>query len=96
MLAKLHYMRGSEPLAGYDTLTTEQIATALAGADAAKVKAVRDYERKFGRRHRVMAEAALLPDAAASPEEDRAEKEMGARVREGYAHLDKTAPDRSE
>ena len=97
VLAKLNYMRGSEPLPGYDALTTEEIATALAGADAATVKAVRDYERKFGRRHHVMSEAArLLPDAAVSAEDERAEKERDARVREGYAHLDKTAPDRSE
>jgi hypothetical protein len=97
VLAKLNYMRGGEPLPGYDALTTEEIATALAGADAATVKAVRDYERKFGRRHQVMAEAArLLPSATASAAEDRAKKERGARVREGFAHLDKTAPDRSE
>ena len=32
VLEKLRYMRGSEPLPGYDDLTTEQIAAALAGA----------------------------------------------------------------
>jgi hypothetical protein len=31
VLDKLRYMRGSEPLPGYDSLTTEQIAEALAG-----------------------------------------------------------------
>jgi hypothetical protein len=97
VLEKLNYMRGSEPLPGYDALTTEQIATALAGADAATVKAVRDYERKFRRRRHVTAEAArLLPSATASAGEARAEDERSARVREGFAHLDKTAPDRSE
>jgi hypothetical protein len=34
VLDKLRYMRGSEPLPGYDALTTEQIAKTLAGADA--------------------------------------------------------------
>ena len=47
VLEKLRYMRGTEPLPGYDALTPEQIAEALAGADAETVKAVRDYERKF-------------------------------------------------
>lgn len=97
VLDKLNYMRGSEPLPGYDALTTEQIATTLAGADAQTVKAVRDYERKFRRRHQVMEEAARLrPNAKASAGEDRAEEEKDARVREGFAHLEKTAPDRPE
>src|SRR4051794_41156690 len=48
VLDKLRYMRTVEPLSGYDALGPEQIATALAGADAETVKAVRDYERKFG------------------------------------------------
>jgi hypothetical protein len=33
VLDKLRYMRTSEPLPGYDALSPEQIATALAGAD---------------------------------------------------------------
>jgi hypothetical protein len=48
VLDMLRYMRGSEPLPGYDALSPEQVARALAGADAETVKAVRDYERKFG------------------------------------------------
>src|SRR5215211_455122 len=43
-------MRTTEPLPGYDALGPEQIATALAGADAETVKAVRESERKFGHR----------------------------------------------
>ena len=43
VLHKLRYMHGTEPLPGYDALTTEQIAEALAEADAETVKAVRDY-----------------------------------------------------
>jgi hypothetical protein len=41
VLDKLRYMRGSEPLPGYDALSPEEIATALSGADAETVKAVR-------------------------------------------------------
>ena len=64
MLDKLRYMRGSEPLPGYDALTPEQIAEALAGADAETVKAVRDYERKFHGRRSVLDETArVLPDS---------------------------------
>ena len=64
VLDKLRYMRGSEPLPGYDALTTEQIAEALADADTETVKAVRDYERKFGHRQSVLHEAArVLPTA---------------------------------
>ena len=97
VLEKLKYMRGTEPLPGYDALTPEQIATALAGADAATVKAVRDYERKFAGRQQVMGEAArLLPNAKPSAGEARADQARDARVRDGFAHLDKTAPDRPE
>ena len=56
VLDKLRYMRGGEPLPGYDALTTEQIAKALAGADAETVKAVRDYERKLQHRKAVLDE----------------------------------------
>src|SRR5215211_7062020 len=59
VLDKLRYMRGSEPLPGYDALTTEQIAEALAGADAETVKAVRDYE-KVHRRQSVLDETARV------------------------------------
>jgi predicted ArsR family transcriptional regulator len=92
VLDKLRYMRTSEPLPGYDALSPEQIVKALAGADAETVKAVRDYERKFGRRQQVLAEAArVLPAAPPSAGEDRARKEQEARVREGFAGQGKTA-----
>ena len=94
VLDKLRYMRGGEPLAGYDALTTEQIAQALAGADAATVKAVRDYERKFQHRQSVLDETArVLPDSQASAGEARAHEEKGALLREGYADRERTAPD---
>jgi hypothetical protein len=97
VLEKLRYMRSSEPLSGYDVLTTEQIAAALAGADAETVKAVRDYERKFQRRQSVLAEAArVLPASDASAGEKRAREEKAALLREGYADRERTAPDRPE
>jgi hypothetical protein len=92
VLAKLRYMRTSEPLPGYDALSPEQIVEALAGADAETLKAVRDYERKFGNRSQVMDEARrLLPTAQASAGEDRAREERSTRVREGLAGREETA-----
>jgi hypothetical protein len=86
VLDKLRYMRGSEPLPDYDTLSPEEIATALSGADAETVKAVRDYERKFAHRRQVMEEAArVLPTAPTSARAARAREEQAARVREGFA-----------
>jgi hypothetical protein len=94
VLDKLRYMRGSEPLPGYDVLTSEQIAGALAGADAETVKAVRDYERKFQHRQSVLDEAArALPNSEASAGEERAHEEKATLLREGYADREKTAPD---
>ncbi len=81
VLDKLRYMRGREPLPGYDTLSPDQIAEALADADAETGKAVRDYERKFANRHQVLEEAARrLPQAPASAREERAENERAARL----------------
>jgi hypothetical protein len=92
VLNKLRYMRGSEPLPGYDALSTEQIVEVLAGADAERVKAVRDYERKFRGRQQVLAEAArVLPTAQASPREAQAREDRATRVREGIAGRAKTA-----
>jgi hypothetical protein len=81
VLDKLRYMRGSEPLPGYDALSPEEIAKALSDADSETVRAVRDYERKFANRQQVMAEAArVLPTAPASAKEDRSRNEKAARV----------------
>ena len=54
VLDKLRWMRGSEPMPGYDALSREEIATALSGADLATIKGVRRYERKFANRRDVM------------------------------------------
>jgi len=91
VLDKLRYMRGSEPLPGYDALTSEQIATALVGADAETVKAVRDYEHKFQHRQSVLDEAArVLPGSQASAGEESAREEKAALLREGYADRDRS------
>jgi hypothetical protein len=97
VLHKLHYMHGTEPLPGYDALSTEQITEALADADAETVKAVRDYERKFQRRHSVLGEAArVLPSSPASAREERARDEKAALLREGYAARERSEPDPPE
>jgi hypothetical protein len=82
VLAKLRYQRSGEPLPGYDEMTTEQISEALEGADSEKVKAVRDYERRFRRRTVVLQETArVLPDSEPSARETQAQDEKDARVR---------------
>jgi uncharacterized protein (DUF433 family) len=58
VLDKLRYMRQREPLAGYDALSAEEIATALKEADRATIKKVRGYERKFANRPDVLEEVA--------------------------------------
>ena len=97
VLDKLRYMRGTEPVPGYDALTTEQISEALADADAETVKAVRDYERKFQGRQSVLADAArVLPTSRASAREERAHDEKATLLREGYADRERTAPGTAE
>ena len=50
VLDKLRYLRGPEPLPGYDALSADEILAALGDADLATVKRVRGYERKFAKR----------------------------------------------
>lgn len=84
VLDKLRHLRSREPLDGYDALTADAIIEALAGADAASVKAIRNYERKFQGRRTILDEAArVLPDAPLSARESRLLKEKATRVREG-------------
>jgi hypothetical protein len=97
VLEKLRYMRSSEPLPGYDDMTTDQIAEALAGANAKTVRAVRDYERKFGRRGAVLDEAVrVLPSSRVSPDEEQAREGKAALLRAGYADRERTAPPPTE
>jgi hypothetical protein len=56
VLDKLRFMRGREPLPGYDALSVDEILAALKEADLATVKRVRDYERKFANRPDVLEE----------------------------------------
>jgi hypothetical protein len=56
VLDKLRYMRGREPIAGYDALSADEIVAALQDADLATIKRVRGYERKFGNRPQVLEE----------------------------------------
>jgi hypothetical protein len=56
VLNKLRYMRGREPLPGYDALGVEEILAALKEADLATIKRVRGYERKFANRRDVLEE----------------------------------------
>src|ERR1044072_7988372 len=54
VLDKLRYMRGSEPMQGYDALSVEEIGSALERADLATIKKVRGYERKVANRPHVL------------------------------------------
>jgi hypothetical protein len=56
VLDKLRWMRGREPLPGYDALGSEEIVGALEDADLATIKRVRAYERKFANRPAVLDE----------------------------------------
>lgn len=60
ILNKLRYLRGSEPLPGYDTLSAEEISATLDGADLDTITTTREYERKFHRRQPVLDELARL------------------------------------
>jgi hypothetical protein len=94
VLDKLRYMRTTEPLPDYDTLTPEQITEVLAGADAETVKAIRDYERKFADRKVVLDETArVLPTSKPSAGEAAITEEKDARVRSGIAGREKATAD---
>jgi hypothetical protein len=84
LLNRLRWLRGSEPLPGYDTLDSDQIVEAIADADAATVKAVRSYERHHRDRREVRVEVArLIPTARASAGQKRAREQKAALVRAG-------------
>lgn len=55
---KLRYLRGQEPLQGYDDLSVEEILTGLEGADTQTLQKTREYERKFQRRPDVLEKVA--------------------------------------
>ena len=81
VLNRLRWLRGTEPLPGYDALESDEIVRALAGVDQATLKGVRSYERRHRDRPDVRAEIArLLPGAQRSPGEDRAREQKSALV----------------
>ena len=83
----------TEPLPGYDALTTEQIAEALADADAETVRGSLQFQRKFQHRHAVLdAAARALPGSRPSAREERARDEKAALLREGYADRARSTP----
>ena len=54
MLGRIESLRESEPWRGYDDATVDEVKKKLARADADRVKAVRDYERRHRDRKGVM------------------------------------------
>jgi hypothetical protein len=84
VLKRLRWLRGNEPLPGYDALDSDEIVGALADADVATVKAVRSYERHHRDRRDVRAEVArVIPTARANAGQDRARKDKAALVKAG-------------
>jgi hypothetical protein len=73
VLRKLRYLRGPEPLHGYDALDDDDISAALEGADLNTLDDVRDYERKLRRRGPVLEEVAgARRDCRSTPAEGAA------------------------
>lgn len=60
VLNKLRFMRGREPLPGYDVLSADEIVDALEEADLVTIKKVRAYERKFANRPAVLEEVVRI------------------------------------
>ena len=84
VLNRLRWLRGNEPLPGYDALDSAEIVRALADADAATVKAVRSYERHHRDRRDVRAALAhILPTSHRSARQDRAREQKAALVKAG-------------
>jgi hypothetical protein len=84
VLDKLRYMRSPEPLPGYDAMKPTEVVQLIEAADTARIRAIRDYEGKFRRRHQVMSAAAqALPKAAANPDETSRRDEKALRTRTG-------------
>jgi hypothetical protein len=57
---KLRWLRQTEPLAGYDAMSSGEVLSSLDKADLASIKRVRGYERKFGARREVLDEVTRL------------------------------------
>jgi hypothetical protein len=84
VLQKLRYMRGVEPVAGYDALDPKEIVRLLETSDSAAIRAIRDYEGKFrGRRQVMNAAAQALPNAVLNVDEQNRRDEKAQRTRTG-------------
>lgn len=91
---RLRWLMGSEPVPGYDALDAGAIVTALSRADAATLKAVREYERRHRDRHEIRAEVErVLPTAPLSAGQDRAREQQAGLVQAGLAGREETAGD---
>ncbi len=60
VLDKLRYLRGDEPVIGFDALTPEQVPAALEDADLETLDLVRSYEQRLRGRERVLTEVDRL------------------------------------
>ena len=60
VLHKLRYLRGDEPVAGYDDLAPADVPAALADADLVTLDLVRSYEQRLRARERVLGEIERL------------------------------------
>ena len=60
VLHKLRYLRGDEPVAGYDDLAPEDVPAALADADLVPLDLVRSYEQRLRARDRVLGDVEHL------------------------------------
>jgi hypothetical protein len=69
VLQKLRYLRGDEPVPGYDALPPDEIAAALGDADLASLDRVRFYERRLRNRESVLVEIERLRAGLRRPPE---------------------------
>ena len=60
VLEKLRYLRGDEPLVGYDAMSPDEISAALKDADLASIDRVRFYERRLRNRDSVLVDIERL------------------------------------
>jgi hypothetical protein len=96
VLQRLRYLRGPEPLQGYDALEEDDVSAALEGADAETLDGVRDYERKLRRRTLVLEEVAgarrewrsTHTEQAGEPRDEERDVETMRKLEEGDAPSD--------
>jgi hypothetical protein len=95
VLDKLRYMRGPEPLPGYDALPVEGVLAAIEDADLETVKKVRAYERKFAARSAVLEDVVRiqhLRQASRPASSAPAYQPASARVKAGASRSGDRAP----